>query len=64
MPVKFNRQVLDVNAPDVRLLTYGSAELDQLLALAGVGEVQLKDGGFRVGGVQIRTVDELLAAVG
>jgi len=61
VPVTFNRQVLDEYAPDIRLLTYGSAELDQLLALAWVGDVQLDSGEFKIGGEIVRTVEELLA---
>jgi hypothetical protein len=63
VPVTFNRKVLDEFSPDVRLLTYRSDELDQLLSLAGVGSVELDDGEFRVGGAMVRTVDELMAAL-
>lgn len=60
----FNRQVLDECAPDVRLLTYGSEELNRLLSLAGVSDVQLDGDEFKVGGEIVRTVDELVAAIG
>ena len=64
VPVTFNRQVLDEYAPDVRLLTYGSEDLNRLLSLAGAGDVQLDGGEFKVGGEIVRTVEELLAALG
>jgi hypothetical protein len=34
--VTFNRAVLDANSPDVRLLTYLTPELDELLKAAAV----------------------------
>lgn len=64
VPVTFNRQVLDEYAPDVRLLTYRSDELDRLLSLAGVGDTHFDGGEFKVRGEIVRTVDELLATNG
>lgn len=63
VPVTFNRQVLDEYAPDVRLLTYRSDELDRLLSLAGVGDVQLDGGEFKIDGHIVRTHDELLETI-
>jgi len=64
VPVTFSRAVLDEYAPDVRLLTYASAELDELLALSGVDDLRPHREKFEVGGAQVRTVEELLAAMG
>ena len=64
VPVTFNRKVLDEYAPDVRLLTYRSDELDRLLSLAGVSDTKLDGGAFKVGGEIVRTVAELLATIG
>ena len=63
VPVTFNRKVLDEFSPDVRLLTYRSDELDRLLSLAGVTDIQLDGGEFKIGGEIVHTVDELLATV-
>ena len=64
VPVTFSRKVLDVYAPDIRLLTYRAEEFDRLLTLAGVGDVELDDGEFKVGGEIVRTVEELLGTRG
>lgn len=63
VPVTFNRKVLDEFSPDVRLLTYRSDELDQILSLAGVRDIQLDGGEFKIDGEIVHTVDELLATV-
>jgi hypothetical protein len=63
VPVTFSRKVLDEFSPDVRLLTYRSDELDRLMSLAGVGDIQLDGGEFKIGGAIVYTVDELLATV-
>lgn len=63
VPVTFSRAVLDEYAPDIRLLTYGSAELDELLALSGVGDLRPVAEAFEVDGAQVGTVEELLAAM-
>ena len=59
IPVTFNRAVLDEYAPDVRLLTYGSAELDELLVLAGVQDVELLKNEFQVDGTPVHNLHDL-----
>jgi hypothetical protein len=57
--VTLRRTVLDEYAPDVRLLTYGTRELTDLLAEASVEAHPLDQGRFMVDGQTIRTLDEL-----
>lgn len=42
VPITFRRSVLDEYSPDVRLLTYGTTELDRLLMEAGIKTELLK----------------------
>jgi SNF2-related domain/Helicase conserved C-terminal domain len=62
--VTLRRTVLDQYAPDVRLLTYGTQELIQLLREAGVEPHPLDQGCFMLNGQPIRHLDELDRALG
>jgi hypothetical protein len=57
--VTVRRTVLDEYAPDVSLLTYGSQELNDVLAEAGVEAHLLDQGRFMMGHQAIRTLGEL-----
>ena len=59
--VTFRREVLDAFAPKVRLLTYLTPELEELLGLAGADARLEDDGTFRVGGEAAASLDELEA---
>ena len=48
--VTFDRKVLEENAPEIRLLTYGTDELQGLLAVAGVVPPELPNGAFQLPG--------------
>jgi hypothetical protein len=61
--VTLRRTVLDEYAPDVHLLTYGTQELTDLLAEAGVEAPPLEQGRFILDGQAIRRLDELHKAL-
>lgn len=58
VPVTFRRTVLDEHAPAVRLLTYGTPELEELLKEAGA-TVSLVNGQFIVNGEPVRSIADL-----
>jgi hypothetical protein len=61
-PVTFRRPVLDRHAPDVRLLTYGTEELDMLLREIGV--VAPSGDAFDCRGVKVRSLRQLETVLG
>jgi len=62
--VTLRRIVLDEYAPDVRLLTYSTPELTELLSEAGVEPHPLDQGRFMLNGQPIKDLDQLDRALG
>jgi hypothetical protein len=58
VPITFRRTVLDEHAPTIRLLTYGTQELEELLREAG-GVTSLVNGQFVVDGEPVSSIADL-----
>ena len=56
------KEVLEENAPSVRLLTYGTPEFEHLLDAADVPTIELADGKFLFLGRSITALGELEGA--